>query len=78
MKKKVLTCLLVLSIQLYAEQAVPPGEDEVIVPAEAVEYTPNEEKKSPRSWKTVGMVLFTIVTITTGIAVASSNNGSSV
>ncbi|GAB5411625.1 MAG: hypothetical protein ChlgKO_07390 [Chlamydiales bacterium] len=76
--KKILSTLLVLALPLIADQAVPPTEDEVIVPAEAVEYTPPEEKKSSSSWKTAGMVLFTIVTLTAGIAVASSNNGSSV
>ena len=76
--KKILSSLLVLALPLIADQEVPPGEDEVIVPAEAVEYAPPEEKKATTSWKTAGMVLFTIVTITAGIAAASSNNGSSV
>ncbi len=59
------------------ELATPDDEESAILPPDPVEYTP-PEKTNSSSWKTAGMILFTLATLTAGIAIASSNNGKSV
>ncbi|MDX8430478.1 MAG: hypothetical protein SNF33_01545 [Candidatus Algichlamydia australiensis] len=87
MKKRIISAFLSFAIgnfSLHADEAIelapPPDEESAILPAEPVEYEPprQEQKSNSRAWKTAGMVLFTMATITAGIAVASSNNGKSV